>query len=169
MENTSVPVSETGPIIPSTSASQLKSKFKELLDETKKDILSQVKDKVDQIYTDFESVAIENEEVASTGEASEPGITDKIENFVQPNIPDQEDPTDTVIFQNLALECFVVETISPALIPGLAGIVNSLFRDRLTKEKLSEVQSQYIRPENCPNLVAPKVSKQIWQENNAGN
>jgi hypothetical protein len=95
MENTSVPVSETGPIIPSTS--QLKSKFKELLDETKKDILSQVKDKVDQIYTDFESVGIENEEVASTGEASEPGITDKIENFVQPNIPDQEDPTDTVI------------------------------------------------------------------------
>jgi hypothetical protein len=51
----------------------------------------------------------------------------------------------------------------------LAEIVNSLLRDRLTKEKLSEVQSQYIKPENCPNLVAPKVSKQIWQENNAGN
>jgi hypothetical protein len=40
MENTSVPASETGAIIPSTSASQLKSMFLELLDETKKDILS---------------------------------------------------------------------------------------------------------------------------------
>ena len=126
MENTSVPASETGAIIPSTSASQLKSMFKELLDETKKDILSQVKDNIDQIYTDFESVAIENEEVASTGEASEPGITDKIEHFVQPNIPDQEDPTDTGSFHNLAVEFSVVEKTSPALIPVLAEIVNSL-------------------------------------------
>jgi DNA-binding transcriptional ArsR family regulator len=54
-----VPASETGAIIPSTSASQLKSMFKELLDETKKDILSQVKDIIDQIYTDFESVALD--------------------------------------------------------------------------------------------------------------
>ena len=159
-----MPVSETGAIIPSTSTSQLKSMFKELLDETKKDILSQVKDNIDQIYTDFESVAIENEEVASTGEASEPGITDKIEQFVQPNIPDQENPTDTGSFHNLAVEFSVVEKTSPALIPGLAEIVNSLLRDRLTKEKLSEVQSQYIRRENCPNLVAPKVNKQIWQQ-----
>jgi hypothetical protein len=133
--------------------------FKELLDETKNDILSQVKDNIDQIYTDFESVAIENEEVASTGEASEPGITDKIEHFVQPNIPDQEDRTDTGSFHNLAVEFSVEEKTSPALIPGLAEIVN-----RLTKEKLSEVQSQYIRSENCPNLVAPKVNKQIWQK-----
>jgi hypothetical protein len=69
----------------------------------------QVKDNIDQIYTDFESVAIENGEVASTGEASEPGITDKIDNFVQPNIPDQEDPTDTGSFHNLAVEFSVVE------------------------------------------------------------
>ena len=114
-------------------------------------------------------LAIENEEVASTGEASEPGIADKIENFVQPNIPDQEDPTDTGSFHNLAVEFSVVEKTSPALIPGLAEIVNSLLRDRLTKEKLSEVQSQYIRKENCLNLVAPKVNKQIWQQNQAGN
>ncbi|CAB3991522.1 Hypothetical predicted protein [Paramuricea clavata] len=82
-----------------------------------------------------------------------------------PNIPDQEDPTDTGSFHNLAVEFSVVEKTSPAL-PGLAEIVNSLLRDRLTKEKLSEVQSQYIRPENCPNLAAPnyKVNKQIWQQ-----
>jgi hypothetical protein len=47
MGNKSVPASETRDIVPSTSASQLKSMFKELLDETKKDILSQVKDIID--------------------------------------------------------------------------------------------------------------------------
>ena len=26
------------------------------------------------------------------------------------------------------------------------------------------MQSKYLRPENCTNLVAPKVNKQIWQQ-----
>ena len=60
------------------------------------------------------------------------------------NIPDQEDATDTGSFQNLAVEFSVEEKTSPAIIPELAEIVNSLLalRDRLTKEKLSEVQAQ---------------------------
>ena len=35
--------------------------FQELLDETKKDILTQVKDNINQIYSDFEMVRLDNE------------------------------------------------------------------------------------------------------------
>ena len=48
--------------------------FKELLDEAKGDILSQVKENIDQIYADFESVAIDDEESSSCTVASDPGI-----------------------------------------------------------------------------------------------
>ncbi len=44
------------------SSSQFKAMFKELLDEAKGDILSLVKGNIDQIYGDFESVAIDDEE-----------------------------------------------------------------------------------------------------------
>ena len=47
---------ESGP-----STSQLKNMFKELLDETKQDILTQVKDNINQIYSDFEMVTLDNE------------------------------------------------------------------------------------------------------------
>jgi hypothetical protein len=40
------------------------------------------------------------------------------------------------------VEFSVEEKTSPAIIPELAEIVNSLLRDRLAKEKLSEVQAQ---------------------------
>lgn len=30
--------------------------------------------------------------------------------------------------------------------------------------KLAKVQSKYLRPENCTNLVAPTINKQIWQQ-----
>ncbi len=149
------------------SSSQFKAMFKELLDEAKGDILSQVKENIDQIYADFESVAIDDEETSSCTVASDPGITDKIANFVQ--LPEQSiaaeaGPSDDGSFQNLAAEFSVAEQFSPAITPGLADIVNSLLKDKLPKEKLAEVQAKYTRPENCPNLVSPKVNKQIWQQ-----
>ena len=49
----------------------------------------------------------------------------------------------------------------PLFFTGLAEIVNGILNDKLTEQKLQEVQSQYVRPENCSNLVAPKVNKQI--------
>ncbi len=73
-------------------------------------------------------------------------------------------PSDDGSFQNLAAEFSVAEQFSPAIKPGLADIVNSLLKDKLLKEKLAEVQAKYTRLENCPNLVSPKVNKQIWQQ-----
>ena len=56
------------------------------------------------------------------------------------------------------------ERTSAPISIGLAEIVNGLLKDKLPKEKLQEVQPKYVRPENCPNLVPPKVNKQIWQQ-----
>ncbi len=100
---------------------QFKAMFKELLDEAKGDILSQVKENIDQIYADFESVAIDDEESSSCTVASDPGITDKIANFVQ--LPEQSiaaeaGPSDDGSFQNLAAEFSVAEQFSPAITPG---------------------------------------------------
>ena len=36
--------------------------------------------------------------------------------------------------------------------------------EKLPKEKLDALQRDYLRLENCPDLVAPKINKQIWQQ-----
>ena len=65
---------------------------------------------------------------------------------------------------SLADEFSVLEKTSPAIDANLAEKVKSLLTEKLTKEKLAEVQNKYLRPENCTNLVAPKINKQIWQQ-----
>ena len=153
---------------PGASTSQLKNMFKDLLDETKRDILTQVKDNIDQIYSDFEMVCIDNEVDGSLAGVSNPDLSDQIESFVQPVqtdiMLDTPASASDESFQTLADEFSVSERTSAPLSTGLAGIVNGLLKDKLPKEKLQEVQPQYVRPENCPNLVAPKVNKQIWQQ-----
>jgi len=67
-------------------------------------------------------------------------------------------------FKSLAEEFNVTEKTSPAIDENLVEIVKSLLNEKLPKEKLSEVQAKYLRPENCTNLVAPKINKQIWQQ-----
>ena len=35
----------------------------------------------------------------------------------------------------------------------------------MEKEKFKMMNENYRRPENCPNVVAPKVNNEIWNEN----
>ncbi|KAK3731169.1 hypothetical protein QZH41_005847 [Actinostola sp. cb2023] len=53
---------------------------------------------------------------------------------------------------------------SPAIDKNLCNIVMDLLKERLPKEKLAQIQEKYLRPENCANLVAPKVNKQVWSQ-----
>ena len=62
------------------------------------------------------------------------------------------------IFTN---EFSLSKRISASSLYGLAEIVNGLLNDKLPEQKFQEVQSQYVRPENCSNLVAPKVNKKV--------
>ena len=69
-----------------------------------------------------------------------------------------------ILLKSLAEEFSVAEKTAPAIDSNLAEIVKSLLLEKLPKDKLEEVQSKYLRPENCTNLVAPKINKQIWQQ-----
>ena len=42
--------------------------------------------------------------------------------------------------------------------------MQNLVNEKLPKEKLDALQRDYLRSENCPDLVAPKITKQIWQQ-----
>ena len=42
--------------------------------------------------------------------------------------------------------------------------MKSLLLEKLSKNKLAEVQNKYLTSENCTNLVAPKINKQVWQQ-----
>ena len=56
------------------------------------------------------------------------------------------------------------EQTGPAINHDLAAIVNELLTDKLTKDKLESVQDKYLKPENCGDLIAPKINKPIWQQ-----
>lgn len=68
------------------------------------------------------------------------------------------------LLNHLLRSSAVVEKTAPAIDSNLAEIVKSLLLEKLPKDKLAEVQNKYLRPENCTNLVAPKINKQIWQQ-----
>ena len=64
----------------------------------------------------------------------------------------------------LALEFSTAEKTSAALNTSLAELVNGLINEKVPKEKLAHLQETYLRPDNCPYLISPKINKQIWQQ-----
>ena len=143
----------------SPATAELKAMFAELLNDTKQDILAQVKESIDQVYMDFESVEVESEDAQpSTGDNPEgtTAVAGKIEEFIQPAKPVDDKGSSSDSFKSLAEEFSVIEKTSPAIDANLAEIVKSLINEKLSKEKLIEVQAKYLRPENCSDLVVPK-------------
>ena len=143
--------------------------FAELLDGAKKDILAQVKGSIDQIYMDFESVEVESEDAqpgtaANSEDNPVSAVAGKNDEFIQPKKPVSDEGINSDSFKSFAEEFTVTEKTSPAIDANLAEIVKSLLNEKLPKQKLSELQAKYLRPENCTNLVAPKINKQIWQQ-----
>ena len=54
------------------------------------------------------------------------------------------------------------EQTSAPIPEQLAHIVEKRWHKKLEASKLKEKQDKYLRPENCSNLVAPRVNKPIW-------
>ena len=146
----------------------LKAMFAELLDDAKRDILAPVQDSIETVYADFEDYETGPESGEASTECSdtavETAVATKINDFIQPKISDHAEGSDADSFKSLADEFSVLEKNSPAIDANLAEIVKSLLTEKLTKGKLAKVQNKYLRPENCTNLVAPKINKQIWQQ-----
>ena len=42
--------------------------------------------------------------------------------------------------------------------------MKGLLSEKLAKDKLAKVQNKYVRPDNCTNLVAVKINKQVCQQ-----
>ena len=139
----------------------------ELLEDAKKDTLSNVQESIDQIYADFAYVESESEgaQAQVNPEANtDTTVATKIDNFIQPEPSDLGEGSSGDSFKTLAEEFSVAEKTALAIDSSLAEIVRSLLLEKLPKDKLAEVQNKYLRPENCTNLVAPKINEQVWQQ-----
>jgi len=128
-----------------------------------------VQESIDQIrfYADFEYVESETEGAQALGDPEanvDTAVANKIDNFIQPKPSDLGEGSGGDSFKSLAEEFSVAEKTAPAIDSNLTEIVKSLLLEKLPEDKLAEVQKKYLRPENCTNLVAPKINKQIWQQ-----
>ncbi|CAB3983233.1 Hypothetical predicted protein [Paramuricea clavata] len=96
---------------------------------------------------------------------SEDNLVDKIANFAKDKgSQSQTDLSENTVFKTFVEQFAPGEQTGPAIDHDLATIVNELLTEKLTKEKLEPVQDKYLKPENCENLVAPKINKPIWQQ-----
>lgn len=143
----------------------MKQLFSELMEETKKDILEQVQGSINKVYEDHGPIDLdleENIEAESIAESSQ-SLASKLERFVETTESTENNAKDES-FKSLAEEFSISEKTAPSINAGLADIINSLLEDKLPKEKISGLQDKYLKPANCPNLVAPKTNKQMWQQ-----
>ena len=72
--------------------------------------------------------------------------------------------SENTVFKTFVEQFAPGEQTGPAIDHDLATIVSELLTEKLTKENLEPVQDTYLKPENCENLVAPKINKPIWQQ-----
>ena len=80
------------------SLSEFKAMFAELLDGTKKDILAQVQESIEQVYADFEYVET-NPEGGEEGSVMSPdaAVVTKIDEFIQPKTSDHAGGSSSVL------------------------------------------------------------------------
>ena len=101
-------------------------------------------------------------------EKSGDSVVRKITAFVQQTASQPQTQTnittESTVFKSSVEQFATAEKPGPAIDHDLATIVNELLTEKLTKEKLEPVQQKYLRPENCENLVTPKIDKPIWQQ-----
>ena len=104
--------------------------------------------------------ADQGSDIGIAGEtSSRPSLADKIDQLAAPTTAAAVDEV-----KALDLEFSTAEKTSVALNGSLAELVNGLINQKVPKEKLAHLQEKYLRPDNCPYLISPKINKQIWQQ-----
>ena len=154
----------------------LKLAMSEMMSSFKTEILTHVNESISQVYQDFEQVAepaaqdetIGVSEVEPLPEESGDSLVGKITAFAQQTASQPQTQTnittESTVFKAFVEQFATAEKPGPAIDHDLATIVNELLTEKLTKDKLEPVQQKYLRPENCENLVTPKINKPIWQQ-----
>ena len=68
------------------------------------------------------------------------------------------------LIKQLALDFSKDGKVSRPISKQLAEIINKRWASKLGENKVKETVEKYDRPENCENLVAPKVNPEIWEK-----
>lgn len=111
-----------------------------------------------QFYADFEFLETSSEGAEAGGKASSDAVVaTKIDEFIQAEASGSGEGSNSDSFKSLAEEFSVADA-------NVADVVNSLLTEKRAKDNMTELQNKYLRPENCANLVAHKINKQIWQQ-----
>ena len=154
-DNESENIVETGLQGNSLNENYFKSAMLKMMSDFKTDILANVQESVAQVYHDFGY----NEDANSGNGGIQQGanIVSQIAQFT-------EESHKASNFKSLASQFIGGEKAGPPIDKVLSNIMQSLVNEKLPKEKLDALQRDYLRPENCPDLVAPKINKQIWQQ-----
>jgi hypothetical protein len=121
----------------------------------KTEILNEVSGRIDQVYQDLEYEDVDDgNDDSSEADQSSPGSRPNInlENKIDSKLKHQGAVTKDS-FKSLAEEFSIEEKVGPEIDADLADIVNSLLKEKLSKEKILEVQNKY-----------PKTNKQVWQQ-----
>ena len=80
-----------------------------------------------------------------------------------PLVTPQHDATSNQ-YADLVQEFAAGEKTSQAVDDELAKLIEKLINNKLPKTKLDYLHAQYLRPENCKFLVAPKANEAIWNQ-----
>lgn len=68
------------------------------------------------------------------------------------------------VLTDIALDLKINEPTGEPVDEGLAGIVQSLLKEKLPEEKFQKKIGQYPRPQNVENLKTPRVNPLIWSQ-----
>ena len=128
----------------------------EMMTSFKQDLLTEFED-----Y--FFSQEFDTEMPSTTGPEQDGSLTvaNAVDNYIT---AEAEAPPLPNPFAELAAEFTIADQTGPAVDDQLANLVSELCKHQLPKAKLDAVLEKYRRPENCTNLVAPKVNTVVWQQ-----
>ena len=68
------------------------------------------------------------------------------------------------VLSGIANDLKLEQKKAPAINEQLAKIVQSLMREKLDDEVLTETKTRYLLPENCDSLTTTKVNHLIWDQ-----
>eukprot|EP00794_Sanderia_malayensis_P002378 gene2378-2741_t len=172
-------MSGTDPEGSSSKEIDFQSAMLKMMSDFKSDILANVKESVAQVYQDFgytedansdenhqmQDPAVDPASMASWEDQQGASIIDQITNFTKNKETESvQESAGKSNFESFATQFATGEKTGPSIDKVLSNIMQRLLNEKLPKEKLDAVQKAHLRPENCTNVVAPKINKQIWQQ-----
>lgn len=73
-------------------------------------------------------------------------------------------PTPSGFFKKICTKYEILESVDDPVDSDLAGLINNVFREGLSDEKLQSVSKSASRPENCTSLTKTRVNGLIWNQ-----